>query len=766
MSKRFIYQQQVGDRKKAKLDVTAADHNFPLSQNAARSSEVTNEANTWGDDNDDEILLLASQACEEVYGGQDISLLPDYSIAMQPSSTSTQICEPVPSTSKSAFAFKKPITPVNINKVKESDRISSPLPGISSKVKNDGINISEDLILSDKICDNLDPNYAYRQLLQLQEENAKLKSENGKLMEKCVTKEGEASILRSQLKTCQVAVDNARIEKIQAQEKAQMEWSEKLLAANNQMQDLRTQLDFKNLEIISIKEKCKMLESSKVKLTQVTIAGNDISASQKLNSSSIANDNNRKNNRIKTISNAVQTDGKSHFLKLSTVLRLDSSNLDDILPLILEPTMETCSLLDFNEKLRRPVDLSQNKCRMLYAFHQLPSTPHTNKRNKKAKISLPSIYKDVASIIAHQGHTFENNIRLLDIVKEVLSKVLTELDTISQRMTSAFHKEMDEKYIEATNTMHLINKIDLISGRSIIKDEQGILARRLLAILVLILEDSKNFNSLKKLMDDENSPLIEILAKLTRMCILLDNTSTAMFYSGLLSSVLHLLDVTKRESDLTIVKNIIHARPMPFVSCQILLVLTHTGKYVRRLCTKSGNLKVDYDQGVLLYKNDSCTLQIIYKQIEAALKCAERKEITGAVIFIARNLLLLYNYISVETEDSSECECQLVLLQVSVHALKICSTYLLPETTADDVTRADARRICVGGASALSGQAARLNRLRYHRGLLLQMADVPEIGNILSEVLSTFQAVPEEPPVSYHSQAWIQSFQKFTLNYE
>lgn len=166
---------------------------------------------------------------------------------MQPSSTSTQIQQhpSMPSTSKSSFSFKQPYRPSPVAKVNDFNKISSPLPGISSKVKTDGVNISEDLILNDKICENQDSNYVYRQLLKLQEENAKLKSENGKLMEKCVTKEGEASILRSQLKNCQATVDSVRMEKIKAQEKTQMEWSDKLLAANNQMQELKTQLDFK-----------------------------------------------------------------------------------------------------------------------------------------------------------------------------------------------------------------------------------------------------------------------------------------------------------------------------------------------------------------------------------------------------------------------------------------------------------------------------------------------------------------------------------------
>lgn len=210
---------------------------------------VESDQDNWGDDNDDEILLLASQACEEAYNETS---LPDYSMFMQPGSSSTQICDPGPSTSKTSFTFKKPSSaPPNAISTSLKDkcnRISSPLPGMSSKVipkVDEHINLTDDLIFNDKIYKGQDSNYVYRQLLQLQEENAKLKSENGKLLEKCVTKEGEASILRTQLKTCQVSVDNARLERIKAQEKVQMEWTEKLKVANDQMQDLRTQLDFK-----------------------------------------------------------------------------------------------------------------------------------------------------------------------------------------------------------------------------------------------------------------------------------------------------------------------------------------------------------------------------------------------------------------------------------------------------------------------------------------------------------------------------------------
>lgn len=108
-----------------------------------------------------------------------------------------------------------------------------------------------------------------RRMLLLEEENNKLKSEYQKLYDKIFTKEGEASILRSQLKASQLANDNARMEKIRAQEKVQMECNEKLAAITKEMQNLKAQLEFKDLEILSVKDKFKKLEANKLRLTQV-----------------------------------------------------------------------------------------------------------------------------------------------------------------------------------------------------------------------------------------------------------------------------------------------------------------------------------------------------------------------------------------------------------------------------------------------------------------------------------------------------------------
>lgn len=155
---------------------------------------ASSHSDTWGDENDDELLLLASQACEEVYNENNVSALPDYTFCMQPGSTSTQF-DPVPSTSKAPFTFKKPIaSPYSTTNLKNNcERISSPLPGLTSEINKDHVKVS-DCIINDMIFKGSDFDQFYKQLLQLQEENAKLKSENGKLLEKCVTKQGKLKI--------------------------------------------------------------------------------------------------------------------------------------------------------------------------------------------------------------------------------------------------------------------------------------------------------------------------------------------------------------------------------------------------------------------------------------------------------------------------------------------------------------------------------------------------------------------------------------------
>ncbi|CAH2263850.1 jg21588 [Pararge aegeria aegeria] len=725
MSKRYMFPQQYGERKKAKLDVTVSDHNFPLSQNLGNGKDG-NHGNSWGDDNDDEILLLASQACEEAYNDHNISDLPNYSVCMQPETTSTQFCDPAPSTSKTAFTFKKPTSsPINIitTKLKDKcDRISSPLPGMSKVCKMNGVNVSDDIIINDNI-GKQDTDHIYRQLLKLKEENGKLKLENGKLLEKCVTKEGEASILRTQLKASQISVDSARLEKVKVQERMQMEWSDKVTAVSNQMHDLRTQLDFKNLEIISIKEKCKMLESNKVRLTQITVTGNDVTMSQRHNNNSYAGHQAvTQYKKLKTASSAVQTDEKSHFVQLNIPAREGISKLPQILPLILTPTNNQCSILDFNEKLRQSREA--NKCRIYSTFHRLPSTPKVCKEKRK-KMNLNTIYESLSKMAACRDWTVEDFLDVFKIAIEVLQDVQCELEMISQRMTTAFQKEMDEKYIDVTSNLLVVYKKDLLTGRALYKEEQVISARRMTAVLVYILEDSRCEQIVENILYEHSMGETDLLNSLNKICTLLDNTTCALLYSGLLFAITLLLKrivslTTKQKQIIEILKTVILSRPMPFVTCEILHLFGQmlSAKTSKELCCKGvvGNLKMDYDQGVLLYRKDSCILQVMLKQIEGVLNISYKD--TGS------------------QQEKHRCDCQIVLMQVIVYGLNVCANMLNTGKLTD--TQTD-----------ILGRMSQWCTDIY--------------SSMLSEITSTFQAASEDQPTHYHRQAWLSSFQNCTM---
>lgn len=176
--------------------------------------------------------------------------MPDYNICLPPGLTSTPFFEEPKQGTSSDFIFKKPVrSPSNAvlsTALKDKcNSIAPPLHGLDyngTTTVNNG-HFKDDLIINDKVCK--DSGLVYTKIMEFRDENAKLRAENAKLLEKCVTNDGEVSILRTQLKNNQAAADNARMEKVRAQERIEMDYTQKLTASKNECQNLRTQLDFK-----------------------------------------------------------------------------------------------------------------------------------------------------------------------------------------------------------------------------------------------------------------------------------------------------------------------------------------------------------------------------------------------------------------------------------------------------------------------------------------------------------------------------------------
>uniref|UniRef100_S4NNQ7 Uncharacterized protein n=1 Tax=Pararge aegeria TaxID=116150 RepID=S4NNQ7_9NEOP len=196
------------------------------------------------------------------------------------------------------------------------------------------------------------------------------------------------------------------------------------------------------------------------------------------------------------------------------------------------------------------------------------------------------------------------------------------------------------------------------------------------------------------------------------------------------------------------------------------------------MCCKGvvGNLKMDYDQGVLLYRKDSCILQVMLKQIEGVLKCVQRARNVEHALYNTRNLISLYNSISYKDTGSQQekhrCDCQIVLMQVIVYGLNVCANMLNTGKLTD--TQTDILGVCRSGVQVLYQYAIRdvefASQLGHNEGHLLELCEILKgfehadiYSSMLSEITSTFQAASEDQPTHYHRQAWLSSFQNCTM---
>lgn len=80
---------------------------------------------------------------------------------------------------------------------------------------------------------------------EMQEENKKYQVQQNELSENNIVKNGEISILRAQLKSCQVEIANAKMEKVKNFEKYQMEFSDKLKQMNFEAEKQKSELDLR-----------------------------------------------------------------------------------------------------------------------------------------------------------------------------------------------------------------------------------------------------------------------------------------------------------------------------------------------------------------------------------------------------------------------------------------------------------------------------------------------------------------------------------------
>ncbi|GBP48002.1 hypothetical protein EVAR_83703_1 [Eumeta japonica] len=403
MSKREIFSQTHynRDNKRPKLDLSVAEQNFAGNEHQSE--------NKWGDDIEDEVLLIASQVCEASFSSKN-STLPGYSICMQPKLTSTQICQPQ-ILGKNEFPFKIPLHTSAYNATAESN-----VANLADKINNH-------VDFKEKTLDELRLYVSH-----LQDENSKLISENIDITNKYRSKEGETKILRDNLLSHKKSVENLKLEQVHAQEEIQRQFNEKLAVVNSEVESLKAQLDSKNLEIMNLKKR-RALDSHNVKVTHVTLSANETMPRHLY----------RHPDPKKSVNDSgIQTDLKSEMLHLKKPLRIGgNSSLEN------GRWCYKSSVLEFIQYHFAPVII-----KAAYRRHHRRQHPYAAGINQTPIISRQSL-----------------SISIYKQIKLFLSEVLLQLETLEQRMTIAFQKEADQEYINATAKYIPIIRTDLLQAK-------------------------------------------------------------------------------------------------------------------------------------------------------------------------------------------------------------------------------------------------------------------------------------------------------------
>ncbi|XP_069678675.1 uncharacterized protein [Periplaneta americana] len=100
-----------------------------------------------------------------------------------------------------------------------------------------------------------------------------LKMANKKLQDQILTKEGEISILRTQLNNTKGEIETQRLTKTRELEVQAQDYKDKLKGVEKELEQTKTLLEFKSLEVGNAQDRCRLLESqSKVKLVEPKIS--------------------------------------------------------------------------------------------------------------------------------------------------------------------------------------------------------------------------------------------------------------------------------------------------------------------------------------------------------------------------------------------------------------------------------------------------------------------------------------------------------------
>ena len=293
--------------------------------------------------------------------------------------------------------------------------------------------------------------YLSDQLNSVKLKNTKLKDDYQQVMDKMQVKEGEVTMLRAELKNLKQNNDALRLEKIKENENMKKEWLQKLADMEKEIQKRKTELEFKDMEIIKHK---KMRSSMK--------------SGQKANESIII------------VKPKMQKRRKYTFQYTTIEPNFDlRSNIREIDPSIFEIAKEDREKITTSFKFTK---LTKKDKTLLFSLNDLQSV--------LAQLETLPIDKDLPENILNR--TIEISLSVAIHIEDFAST----LDCLVFRDENDISYTLEKEYMD-WNLLCIRSGnygINIYDYAPIYKNDQVIIHRRIIAAISLIAKYSKNFS--------------------------------------------------------------------------------------------------------------------------------------------------------------------------------------------------------------------------------------------------------------------------------
>lgn len=265
MSKRTGFQFRQPRSKMPKLDITiSSSQRNPVAGTSNMNQQrpapdiPTQPEDAWGEDEEDEFLILASQAVEQVQANAAVVISQSMNIrdhdmsytnfrqnARAPQSTQLHQIDEFDNDddlfSNVPDIFPNLIQPPTIATENRVNDFQIP----QSQIKQNNSRVSSDSNKAREHKEKIQNDYFNEKIKAQKKQIETLKETLNKVNQKCTTKEGEASTLRYEVDTKSREIDRLRRERMEESVDVEKKYSEKITALEKKLEEQRCELEFK-----------------------------------------------------------------------------------------------------------------------------------------------------------------------------------------------------------------------------------------------------------------------------------------------------------------------------------------------------------------------------------------------------------------------------------------------------------------------------------------------------------------------------------------